>query len=72
MRIFKLRFYILHLHFLTFHEMVLFYSISVVGSSVVSDKSAFFTLQPSNTHLKLRLMMLGIMQDLSSLPCFWL
>lgn len=66
MRIVKLRFYTLHLDFLTFHKMVLFYAISVV--SVVSDKSGFFKLQPSNAHLNLTLMMLGIMQDVSSLP----
>lgn len=52
--------------------MVLFYAISVVSSSVVSDKSGFFTLQPSNTRLKLTLVMLGIMQDVSSLPSLWL
>lgn len=72
MRIFKLRFYTLHLDFLTFHKMVLFYAITVVRSSVVGDKFGFFTLQPGNTHLKLMLMRLGIMQDVSSLPCLWL
>lgn len=43
MRIFKLRFYTLHLDFLTFHKMVLFYAIGVVRSSVFSDKSATHT-----------------------------